>query len=152
MPRKNPLASKNAQEKISKPLTVSCGSPIRHQDSLDGLPVVEPSSSNTEFSFLNNKGKTETVCLDFVTKMEPNSIPVKNKRGKTYLTWFYELYQKSPNDALTLTRIYIHLRKNEGSPDHKRRAFQWLAQYLINSGKRITSVEYKSLESIYEAN
>ena len=152
MPRKNPLASKNAQQKISNPLNVSDESPVHHQDSLDGLPVVESSNSNTELSFLNNKGETETICLDFATKLEPNSIPVKNKRGKSYLTWFYDLYQKSPNDALTLTRIYIHLRKNEGSPEHKKRAFQWLAKYLIDSGKPLTSIEYKSLESIYEAN
>tara|TARA_R110001583_G_scaffold188684_1_gene351046 strand:- start:24076 stop:26412 length:2337 start_codon:yes stop_codon:yes gene_type:complete len=144
MARSNPFAKKKNKEKIQ----IESHQIVSTQETADGLPVFETPTCNVEIPFKDNKGNPQILKLDTITKIDPSKLSIKAKKGKTFIPWFHDLFQHSQTDAVLLVRIYLEIRRNEGSATQKNAAFRELSNYLINTPKRLTSVTYRDFSEI----
>ena len=142
MARSNPFAKAENKEKIK----IESPDIVLTQEAADGLPVLEIPISNIEIPLKDQKGKYYTVVLDAVTKVVEKRLYYSTRKDKLFLTWFHDLFQISPQDAVVLVRIYLKLMDNVKSL--KSKSFRVLANYLQKTGKRLASLTYKDFHEM----
>jgi hypothetical protein len=144
MARSNPFSKKENKDKIKFDSHLA----VSTQEAADGLPVVETPNSNVAIKLEDHKGNPLILILDTETKINPYKLSIKNKKGKTYLAWFHDLFHVSQTNAMHLVRIYIYLRTTEGSAGVKMLAMNILAKYLIKTKKPLSKLTYSEFSNI----